>query len=147
LSAWILVGPLKTTRNGNQFFVFAIDKFTKFLEGTATKSFICRHVVVETILTDRGVNFESFLFKHLCTLASANKARTTAFHQQANGEGTERGCQEALSRVWPNLWILIKKNGMFISRWPSLLTTTVIISSIGMDTVRGTFLSCVGQTT
>ena len=48
-------------------------------------------VVVETILTDRGVNFEAFLFKHLCALAGANKARTTAFHPQANGEGAERG--------------------------------------------------------
>ncbi len=72
MSAWILVGTLKTTRNGNQFFVFASDKFTKFLEGTAAKSFICRHVVVETILTGRGVNFESFLFNHLYALAGAN---------------------------------------------------------------------------
>ncbi len=105
------VGPLKTTRNGNQFFVFGIDKFTKFLEGTATKNFtpqtsalflhnewICRHGAVEVVLTDRGVNFEAFLFKHLCALTGSNKVRTTAFHPQANG-----GAERVIRSIKPNL--------------------------------------------
>jgi hypothetical protein len=106
------VGPLKTTRNGNLFFIFGIDKFTKFLEGTATKNFtaqtsalflhnewICRHGAAEVVLTDRGVNFEAHLFKHLCAAQTgANKARTTAFHPQANG-----GAERIIRNIKPNL--------------------------------------------
>ena len=42
--------------------------------------FICRHGAYEQILTDRGVNFESHLFKHLCLLMGTTKSRTTSFH-------------------------------------------------------------------
>ena len=40
-------------------------------------------------MTDRGVNFESFLFKHLCAITGADKVRTTSFHPKAIG-GAER---------------------------------------------------------
>ena len=50
-----------------------------------------RHGMVEVILTDRGSNFEAYLFQHLCSLLDAHKVRTTAFcHSQANGGAEER---------------------------------------------------------
>ena len=59
-------GPFRRTKRGNQYAIVAIDKFTKWLEGAPTKNFdavtssvflvnewICRHGMVERILTDR----------------------------------------------------------------------------------------------
>jgi hypothetical protein len=105
------VGPLKRTRNGNMFYIFGVDKFTKLMEGTATKTFnaqisaifihnewICRHGMVEVVLTDRGTNFEAFLFQHLCSLLGINKVRTTSFHPQANG-----GAERVIRNIKPHL--------------------------------------------
>ena len=96
------MGPFRTSRNGNSYIVLAVDVFTKYLEGVATVSFdalisaififnmiFCRHGPYEKILTDRGRNFESHLFLHICRLVGAKKLRTTAFHAQCNG-GIER---------------------------------------------------------
>jgi hypothetical protein len=33
------VGPLKMSRNGNQCFIFGLDEFMSFIEGTATTNF------------------------------------------------------------------------------------------------------------
>jgi hypothetical protein len=95
------MGPFKKSRNGNSYIVLGVDFFSKFVEATPTVSFdalisaifvfnvfICRHGAYEQILTDRGVNFESHLFKHLCLLMGTTKSRTTSFHAQCNG-GTE----------------------------------------------------------
>jgi hypothetical protein len=71
------MGPFKTSRRGNTHIVIAIDYFTKYVEGTATNGFsaettarfifdniICRHGMVEQILSDQGANFEAKLFHH-----------------------------------------------------------------------------------
>ena len=50
---------------------------------------ICKHVMIEQILTDQGVSFEAYLFKHLCRLLGSNKIRSSTYHAQANG-GIER---------------------------------------------------------
>ena len=45
--------------------------------------------MVEEILSDHRVNFESHLFGHLCKLLGTNKLHTSANHPECNG-GTER---------------------------------------------------------
>ncbi len=99
-------GPLKTTPRGKKYIVIAVDHFTKYVEAAATTTFdaqttalftfnniICRYGMVESILTDQGVNFESKLFKHLCTLLGTDKLHTSTYHPEANG------CTERINRT------------------------------------------------
>ena len=92
------MGPFKTTARGKTYIIIGVDHFTKFVEGAATASFdsrttalfvlnhiICRYGMVEQILTDQGVNFESHLFKHLCVLLGTNKLHTSSYHAAGNG--------------------------------------------------------------
>ena len=96
------MGPFKMTRSGNRYIVIAIDANDKWVVGVATKSFdaltsalflfnevICKHGMVERILTDQAQNFEADLFQHLCRLLGAHKIRSSAYHAQGNGV-TER---------------------------------------------------------
>ncbi len=96
------MGPFKATERGNRYIIVGIDHFTKYIEAAATASFdaettawfvvnqiICRFGMVEEILSDQGVNFESQLFAHLCMLLGTNKLHTSTYHPECNG-GTER---------------------------------------------------------
>jgi hypothetical protein len=97
-----VTGPFNLSEDGNKYIILAIDHFTKYIESMATNSFsaeitadfilkniICRHGMVESILSDRGVNFESEIVGNLCKLLGIEKLRTTAYH--AAGDGiTER---------------------------------------------------------
>ena len=42
--------------------------------------------VTEQVHSDRGVQFESAIFSHLCDLHSISKSRTTGYRPQANGK-------------------------------------------------------------
>ena len=92
------MGPFKTTCRGNTYIILGVDHYTKYIEGLATVSFdsettalfvlnniICRYGMVEQILTDQGVNFESHLFKHLCNLLGSDKLHTSTYHPAGNG--------------------------------------------------------------
>jgi transposase InsO family protein len=54
--------------------------------------------MIEHILADQGVNFESKLFKHLCELLGTTKLRTSTYRAAGNGI-TER----VNKNVKPNL--------------------------------------------
>ena len=41
--------------------------------------------MIEQILTDQGVNFESNLFRHLCILLGTDKLHTSTYHAAGNG--------------------------------------------------------------
>ena len=69
--------------------VTATKKCTAQASAFLHNEWFCRHDTAEVILTDRVTNFEAYLFKHLCHLLGAHKARTTYFHPQGNG-GAER---------------------------------------------------------
>ena len=73
-------------------------KHIKFLWYSATKSIderlttlflfnevICKVGPVEQIMSDRGANFESNVFVHLCKLIGSKKVRSSAFHPAGNG--------------------------------------------------------------
>ena len=82
------MGPFKQSRFGNSYIITAIDNHTKYLEAAPTPSFaeitasfifvnfMCHYGMVEQILTDQGVNFESKLLKHLCILMGTEKLYT-----------------------------------------------------------------------
>lgn len=64
------IGPMKTSRSGNRYAIIGIDAYDKFVLAAATKSFdaltsaiflmnevICKHGMVEMILSDQAKNF------------------------------------------------------------------------------------------
>ena len=105
------MGPFKTSQHGNKYIILAIDHFTKYVEAAATPSFdalttaiflfnniICRYGMIEKLLSDQGVNFESNLIKQLCELLGTKKLHTSTYHAAGNGI-TER----VNKNVKPNL--------------------------------------------
>ena len=80
------MGPFNVSTRGNRYIILSIDHFTKIAIGAATVSLdaettarflldeiVCRYGMVEKILTDQGVNFESNMLKHLCILLNTKK--------------------------------------------------------------------------
>ena len=75
LWAYDVTGPFPTTDQGNKYIHVLTEYFTRYVETAAAKTqdavttaqilndkVICRHGVFETLLTDRGKNFNSQLY-------------------------------------------------------------------------------------
>jgi hypothetical protein len=97
-----IVGPMTETESGNKYILTFQDDLRKFLVAipipqqdaeTVAKEFVLEIVLKfgapAQILTDRGANFLSELFKNTCRLLKIKKVQTTAFRPEANG-GLER---------------------------------------------------------
>jgi hypothetical protein len=94
-TVWTLIGldiagPLKVTANGNKYIMFAVDYFTKFCIAKATPDFtalatakfvfeeiVCKMGTPKSIVSDKGVNFQSQLFQQLCRLLKVKKVNAT----------------------------------------------------------------------
>ena len=98
---WVLdyMGPFKLSRHGNKYVILGVDALDSYLEGAATHTFdatttaiftfnniVCRHGMVERILTDQGVSFENALFKELCTLCGTDKLHSSTYHGMGHGK-------------------------------------------------------------
>lgn len=81
-----IVGLLTVTSNGNKYLLTFQNNLTKFSKAilisnqenaTVTKEFvtkiICKYDNPRTVLTDRGTNFASEIFKSVCKLLRINK--------------------------------------------------------------------------
>ena len=92
-----LVGPLPPSQ-GYTYLLTCVDRYTRWPEAipltTITaeavaqaliSGWISRFGVPSTIITDRGRQFESQLWKNLMTLLGIQRSRTTSYHPQANG--------------------------------------------------------------
>ena len=87
------------SHQARQSFVLVIgDYFTKFADAVAlpdqeaetvaravVEEFICRYGAARQLHSDRGSNFESSLFQHVCKLLNIDKTRTTPRHPQNAG--------------------------------------------------------------
>ena len=109
-----VTGPHLVSSKGNVYILTVIDHFTKWIElfpmrnqeaSTVAKILvdrvICVHGCPIQILTDRGPNFESSLFRELCARLAVDKIRTTAYQPSTNG-GIERfhGTMHAMLAKW-----------------------------------------------
>ena len=109
-----VTGPHPTSAKGNTYVLTVIDHFTKWVElfpmrnqeaSTVAKLLVdrvfCVHGCPLQILTDRGTNFESNLFRELCELLAIDKIRTTAYQPSTNG-GIERfhGTMHSMLAKW-----------------------------------------------
>jgi len=93
-----ILGPLNTTERGAKYILVFMCHFTKWVEIFAIENMeaancfielICKHGVLESLLSDQGRNFESNLFKEFLELLDVHKLRTTPYHPQCDGQ-TER---------------------------------------------------------
>jgi transposase InsO family protein len=93
-----LLGPFPRTVDGNVYVGVFVDRFTRWVEltgmpdaraHTAARAFVdvvvCRHGCPRALLTDRGSNFTSQLFREVCRLLRVNKIFTTAYHPETDG--------------------------------------------------------------
>ena len=94
-----VLGPLPISHDGNKFIVIFTDYLTKNIEAFPTADqttetiarllvteVIARHGIMAQLLTDRGSNFTSLLFKSLCEKLGVKKIFTTAYHPQTDGQ-------------------------------------------------------------
>ena len=97
-----ILGPLPETNRGNKYVAVVVDMYTKWPEAYALPNqgadtvaqavmdnFVCRFGCPHGVLSDKGRNFESRLFRGLCDLIESVKQRTTPYHPQCDG-GAER---------------------------------------------------------
>ena len=94
-----VVGPLKTTENGNTHILTIMDKFSRLITaiplqdttaGTIANVFWTRwccnfSAVPELILTDRGSNFVGKLMKEFTKYLNINAIKTTPYNPGCNG--------------------------------------------------------------
>jgi hypothetical protein len=93
-----IAGKFKKTPSGNEYIVIAVDYFTKFCIARAIPDFtalstakfifeeiICKMGMPSSIISDRGVNFQSNLFEQLCKLLKIKKVNATFYHPAGNG--------------------------------------------------------------
>lgn len=93
-----IVGPLGTTANGNNYILVLVDYFTKWAEAWAiqdhtaqtvaeviVKDFICRFGIMKQLHTDQGREFESNLFKEVCSILGIQKTHTAPYKPNSDG--------------------------------------------------------------
>jgi len=93
-----IAGPYTVTSSGNRYILVISDYFTKWVEAYAMPNmeaktvaeilvtqFVSRMGSPMIIHSDQGRNFESKLFKQVCSLLGIKKTRTTPFHPESNG--------------------------------------------------------------
>ena len=93
-----ITGPHPKSARGNQFILTIVDHFSKWAEAIPIRNHtaptVARALVVRVfsrygmpvqLLTDRGPEFESDLFKHLLDWLEIDKLRTTAYKPSTNG--------------------------------------------------------------
>lgn len=94
-----IAGPLPKTPRGAKYILVVICAFTKYSRAfhmdttTADKiadiivdEWICMFGVPESILTDRGTNFQSMLLELIYDRLDIKQLRTTAYHPAADGQ-------------------------------------------------------------
>lgn len=92
-----LIGKLSPSHSGNYYILTIVDHFSRFVQAyplenkrseTVTKAFldyICRYGCPENIVSDRGCEFTSHIFREVIRAIKSKLHVTSAFHPQANG--------------------------------------------------------------
>ena len=105
------LGPLPETHLGNRHILLFTDYTSKWMEAASLPSqsatltaqkfielIVSRHGCPETLLSDRGRNFQSKLVAEICRLTKTNKISTCSYTPQCNGQ-TERANRTILDTM------------------------------------------------
>ena len=127
-----LMGPFGRcpTESGNRFVLVVLDLLTKGVELAALPSksaeavcralvdvLVYRHGIPESLLTDRGLEFENKHFKLLANALGIDKKRISSFHPQSNGAveranqtigSLMRRCSQDCDLNWDNQLNLVR---------------------------------------
>jgi Integrase core domain/Integrase zinc binding domain len=113
-----LVGPLPCSAAGNAHLFTVINCSTRWIEAIPLSSttaaacaaalfggWVARYGVPEVITSDRGVQFVSEVWQHICSRLNIKHKLTTAYHPQANGmlESFHRQLKDALRSRQANM--------------------------------------------
>ena len=103
-------GPYPTSRRGKRYILVVCDYFSKWMQAIPLKSMEAKYVAKKLIdkfigifgtplelFSDRGTNFESEVFKEMCSLLGIHKTRTTV------GRPSSDGLVERMNRVIQNM--------------------------------------------
>jgi ''chromo'' (CHRromatin Organisation MOdifier) domain./Reverse transcriptase (RNA-dependent DNA polymerase)./Integrase core domain. len=95
----IMVIPSPMSENGNSCIVLFTDYYTKWVEAFALpdseattvaqkliQGILCRHGAPERIISDRGPNFTSDVFKEVTEMLGMKQSLTSGYHPQADGQ-------------------------------------------------------------
>lgn len=116
MSAWSIdfVGPFVTTPRGNKYCITFIDQFSSWIEAFPVKDMsaktaasvlvneiFCRFGAFSTILSDRGSQFLSSLFKETVKILGAKSLFSSGYRPQTNGklERQHRSLGQILSKM------------------------------------------------
>lgn len=92
-----LIGPMEETKLGNKYILTVVDYFSRYTQvfalpckesftvSEAFSQFIVTHGQIETIISDRGTEFLSKMFKGLCQQFGIKIKPTNAFNPKCNG--------------------------------------------------------------
>lgn len=109
-----VAGPFPTSNAGNRYVLVVIDYFSKWPEVYALpnqeaktiaevfiQNWVTRFGVPIELHSDQGRNFESDVFREICSIMGIKKTRTTALHPQSDGmvERFNRTLEEHLRKV------------------------------------------------
>jgi len=93
-----VMGPITQTPNGYKYILVICDHFTKYSEFFPMKSvtasetakriieYISRHSVPDSILSDRGTNFQSVLLSEIIELLDIHKLNSSPHYPVCNGQ-------------------------------------------------------------
>ena len=124
------VGMLPTSKSGKKYLLTMVDCFSRYAEVFALREittealldclrqWISRYGLPDSIISDRGSQFESFEFRQYCWHFGIKKRRTTAYHPQGNGI-----CERFNGIIWSKLQARAYALGLEIGNWDTLLPT------------------------
>lgn len=116
-----IVGPLPNSSNQNRYVLTMIDRFSRWPEAVPLPEitapvvarcilthWIARYGVPDQITTDRGLQFQSQLFKEFVNLIGTDHIQTVAFNPRANGmiERFHRSMKASIMAVNNDDWEL-----------------------------------------
>ena len=135
-----IVGPLPQSRE-RRYLLTCIDRFSQWCEAipmvdctaeSCVQAFligwVSRFGAPTTVITDRGVQFESSLWHQVMRSLNTKRDRTTAYHPQSNGmvERVHRRLKEAIKAQHdPNDWVdALPLTLLYIHATPSMDSNT-----------------------